>query len=222
MRTKNQRRRKKRKMNKPQGILLVLSGPSGAGKGTICSRLLEKRTDMAYSVSCTTRAPRKGEVDGKNYFFKTRDEFEDMIRNGGLLEHASVYGNYYGTPRQYVLDKLDAGVDVILEIDPQGALQVKKSYPEGVFVFIVPPSLDELSKRIYKRGTDAVDVIKRRLSAATSELAYASKYDYIVVNDEVEKDTDKVSKIIDVEHLKVGRTYYIVDEICHGTAADAE
>ena len=135
-------------------------------------------------------------------------------QNGGLLEHASVYGNYYGTPRQYVLDKLNEGLDVVLEIDPQGALQVKKSYPDGVFVFIVPPSLDELSKRIYKRGTDAVDVIKRRLSAATSELAYASKYDYIVVNDEVERATDKVSKIIDVEHLKVGRTYYIVDEIC--------
>ena len=205
---------KEETMNKPQGILLVLSGPSGAGKGTICGRLLEKRDHMAYSVSCTTREPRKGEVDGKNYFFKTREEFEEMIKNGGLLEHASVYGNYYGTPRQYVLDKLNEGLDVVLEIDPQGALQVKKSYPDGVFVFIVPPSLDELSKRIYKRGTDAVDVIKRRLSAATSELAYASKYDYIVVNDEVERATDKVSKIIDVEHLKVGRTYYIVDEIC--------
>ena len=156
-------------MNKPQGILLVLSGPSGAGKGTICARLREKRDHMAYSVSCTTRQPRNGEVDGVNYFFKTRDEFEEMIKNGGLLEHASVYGNYYGTPRQYVLDKLAEGLDVILEIDPQGALQVKKSYPDGVFVFIVPPSLDELSKRIYKRGTDAVDVIKRRLSAATSE-----------------------------------------------------
>lgn len=207
-------------MNKPQGILLVLSGPSGAGKGTICARLREKREHMAYSVSCTTRQPRNGEVDGVNYFFKTRDEFEEMIKNGGLLEHASVYGNYYGTPRQYVLDKLEEGLDVILEIDPQGALQVKKSYPDGVFVFIVPPSLDELSKRIYKRGTDAVDVIKRRLSAATSELAYASKYDYIVVNDEVEKATDKVSKIIDVEHLRVGRTYYIVDEICHNGNCD--
>lgn len=118
-------------MNKPQGILLVLSGPSGAGKGTICGRLLEKRDHMAYSVSCTTREPRKGEVDGKNYFFKTREEFEEMIKNGGLLEHASVYGNYYGTPRQYVLDKLNEGLDVVLEIDPQGALQVKKSYLTG-------------------------------------------------------------------------------------------
>ena len=209
-------------MNKPQGILLVLSGPSGAGKGTICGRLLEKRDHMAYSVSCTTREPRKGEVDGKNYFFKTREEFEELIKNGGLLEHASVYGNYYGTPRQYVLDKLNEGLDVVLEIDPQGALQVKKSYPDGVFVFIVPPSLDELSKRIYKRGTDAVDVIKRRLSAATSELAYASKYDYIVVNDEVERATDKVSKIIDVEHLKVGRTYYIVDDICQQKSTEQD
>mgnify|MGYP003586831516 CR=1 FL=1 len=201
-------------MTKPEGILLVLSGPSGAGKGTICKALLEKRPDMAYSVSCTTRAPRKGEIDGKSYFFKTREEFETMIQNAGFLEHADVYGNYYGTPKAYVLDQLAHGKDIVLEIDTQGALQVKKNYPNGVFVFIVPPSLDELSKRIYNRGTDSVDVIKKRLSAATSELAYASKYDYIVVNDEVEKATTKVSNIVSTEHLRVGRTFYIVDEIC--------
>jgi guanylate kinase len=200
-------------MKQPEGILLVISGPSGAGKGTICQGLLTERKDMAYSVSCTTRQPRKGEVDGVNYFFKTRDAFEDMIRNNGLLEHADVYGNYYGTPRDYVLAQLAKGKDVVLEIDPQGALQVKKSYPDGVFVFIVPPSLDELSKRIYKRGTDAIDVIKRRLSSAANELAYASKYDYIVVNDEVDKAVKKVSNIINAEHLRVGRTFYIVDEI---------
>ena len=202
-------------MKKPEGILLVLSGPSGAGKGTICKALLEKRPDMAYSVSCTTRQPRTGEVDGKNYFFKTREEFETMIKNDGFLEHAEVYGNYYGTPKAYVIDQLAQGKDIVLEIDPQGALQVKKNFPNGVFVFIVPPSLDELSKRIYNRGTDSVDVIKRRLSAATSELAYASKYDYLVVNDEVEKATNKVSSIVSTEHLKIGRTFYIVDEICH-------
>ena len=201
-------------MNKPHGILLVLSGPSGAGKGTICKALLEQHKDMAYSVSCTTRQPRKGEIDGVNYIFKTKDEFETMITNNGFLEHAKVYDNYYGTPKEYVLEQLAAGKDIVLEIDIQGALQVKKNYPDGVFVFIVPPSLDELSKRIYKRGTDSEAVIKKRLSAATSELVYASKYDYIVVNDEVEKATAKVSKILDVERLKVGRTYYIVDEIC--------
>ncbi len=199
---------------KPKGLLLVLSGPSGAGKGTICQGLLEKRQDLAYSVSCTTRKPRKGEVSGVNYIFTNRENFEDMIKNNGFLEYADVYGNYYGTPRSYVLEQLNAGKDVVLEIDTQGALQVKKIFPDGVFVFIVPPSLDELSKRIYKRGTDAEDVIKRRLSAATSELAYASKYDYIVINDEAAKATTKVSNIMDVEHLRVGRTFYIVDEIC--------
>ena len=199
---------------KPQGLLLVLSGPSGAGKGTICKGLLEQRADLVYSVSCTTRAPRKGEISGVNYIFTNNENFEGMINNKGFLEYAKVYGNYYGTPRAYVLEQLKAGKDVVLEIDTQGALQVKENFPDGVFVFIVPPSLDELSKRIYNRGTDAEDVIKRRLSAATSELAYASKYDYIVVNDEVEKATSKVSKIMDVEHLRVGRTFYIVDEIC--------
>lgn len=202
-------------MKKPEGILLVLSGPSGAGKGTICKALLDRRTDMSYSVSCTTRQPRNGEVDGENYFFKTREEFEDMLKHDGFLEHAEVYGNYYGTPKAYVMEQLAKGKDIVLEIDPQGALQVKKNFPDGVFVFIVPPSLDELSKRIYNRGTDAVDVIKKRLSAATSELAYASKYDYLVVNNQVEKATNKVSSIIDTEHLRIDRTFYIVDEICN-------
>ncbi|MEG0830917.1 MAG: guanylate kinase, partial [Acidaminococcaceae bacterium] len=164
---------------KPQGILLVLSGPSGAGKGTICQRLREKRPDIAYSVSATTRSPRTGEVAGVNYFFTDRTKFQQMIAQGELLEYAEVYDNYYGTPKAYVLDLLNQGLDVVLEIDPQGALQIKQSYPDGVFVFIVPPSLDELSKRIYKRGTDSEEVIKRRLSSATAELAYASKYDYI-------------------------------------------
>src|SRR5574344_234187 len=203
-------------MIKPEGILLVISGPSGAGKGTICKALLEKRPDMAYSISCTTRQPRNGEVDGKTYFFKTREEFEKMIANDGFLEHADVYGNYDGTPKAYVLDQVAQGKDIILEIDPQGALQVKRNYPNGVFVFIVPPSLTELSKRIYKRGTDAVDVIKKRLSSATAELAYASRYDYIVVNDEVERATTKVNNIVSTEHLRAGRTYYIVDEIVKG------
>ena len=201
-------------MKKPEGILLVLSGPSGAGKGTLCKNLLEMREDLAYSVSCTTRAPRKGEVDGENYFFVTRERFEEMIEKNELLEYAEVYGNYYGTPRPYVLEQIKAGHDIVLEIDPQGALQIKKRYPNGVYVFIVPPSLDELTKRIYKRGTDAEDVIKKRLSAATSELAYATRYDYIVINDEIDKATTKVSRIMDAEHLRVGRTYFIVDEIC--------
>ncbi|MDD4084285.1 MAG: guanylate kinase [Acidaminococcaceae bacterium] len=199
---------------KPQGVLLVLSGPSGAGKGTICHRLCEMRPEMAYSVSATTRAPRKGETDGVNYFFVSRQKFQEMITGNDLLEYAEIYGNCYGTPRSYVMDILNQGRDVVLEIDPQGALQVKKTFPDAVFVFIVPPSLDELSKRIYKRGTDTEEVIKRRLSAATSELAYASKYDYIIVNDEVEKAANKVGNIIDAERNRAVRTFFIVDEIC--------
>ena len=200
----------------------MISGPSGAGKGTLVTRVRERRSNLGLTVSATTRAPRKGEVDGVNYFFLTREEFDRRVANGEFVEWAEVHGNCYGTLVSEVQSKLASGSSLILEIDVQGALQVKKSFPDGVFVFIVPPSLDELSKRIYNRGTDAVDVIKRRLSAATSELAYASKYDYIVVNDEVEKATDKVSKIIDVEHLRVGRTYYIVDEICHNGTCDCD
>lgn len=199
---------------KPQGILLVLSGPSGAGKGTICEQLLNKRKDLAYSVSATTRTPRKGEVDGKDYFFVSTERFKEMIANNELLEYAEIYGNYYGTPRSYVMGILNQGRDVVLEIDPQGALQIKENFSDGVFVFIVPPSLDELTSRIYKRGTDSEEVIRRRLNAATSELAYASKYDYIIINDEVEKATAKVSNIIDAERNRAVRTFFIVNEIC--------
>ncbi|MGE4589114.1 MAG: guanylate kinase [Acidaminococcaceae bacterium] len=206
---------------KPQGVLLVLSGPSGAGKGTICNKLREKRNDLSYSVSATTRAPRNGEVDGKDYFFITIDHFKEMIENDEMLEYAEIYGNYYGTPKPYVMNILEQGKDVVLEIDPQGALQIKKRFPDAVFVFIVPPSLDELTKRIYKRGTDSEEVIKRRLSSATSELEYASKYDYIIVNDEVEKATNKVSNIIDAERNRAVRTFFIVNEICqNGTCEE--
>ena len=200
----------------PKGVLLVVSGPSGAGKGTICSMLREQLPDLGYSVSVTTRQPRNGEVDGVNYFFKTVDEVKEMISKDELLEYAEVYGNYYGTPRDYVMKQLEAGKDVLLEIDIQGALQVKKRFPEGVFVFIVPPSLDELSARIYKRGTDSEDVIKRRLASAASELTYAAEYDYIIVNDVAEKAADKVLTIMEAERYRVARTYFIVDKICKG------
>lgn len=200
----------------PQGVLLVVSGPSGAGKGTICSMLREQLPNLGYSVSVTTRQPRTGEVDGVNYFFKTVDEVKEMIAKDELLEYAEVYGNYYGTPREYVMEQLKSGKDVLLEIDIQGTLQVKKRFPEGVFVFIVPPSLDELSARIYKRGTDSEDVIKRRLASAASELTYAAEYDYIIVNDIAEKAADKVLTIMEAERYRVARTYFIVDKICKG------
>ena len=198
----------------PQGVLLVVSGPSGAGKGTICQILREQLPDLGYSISATTRQPRVGEVHGKSYFFKTVPEVQEMIAKGELLEYAEVYGNYYGTPRKYVMDLLQSGHDVLLEIDIQGALQIKERFPEGVFVFIVPPSLDELSARIYKRGTDSEEVIKRRMASAASELTYAAKYDYIIVNDIATKAANKVLTIMEAERYRVARTYFIVDEIC--------
>lgn len=197
----------------PKGILLVVSGPSGAGKGTICQLLREQLPDLGYSVSVTTRQPRKGEVEGKSYFFRTLDQVKEMIATGALLEYAQVYGNYYGTPRKFVMDKLEAGRDVLLEIDIQGALQIKKRFPEAVFVFIVPPSLDELSARIYKRGTDSEDVIKRRMASAAGELTYAAEYDYIIVNDVAEKAARKVLTIMEAERYRVVRTYFIIDRI---------
>lgn len=199
---------------KPQGLLLVVSGPSGAGKGTICQLLRQELPDLGYSISVTTRAKRVGETEGESYFFKTVPEVQDMIARGELLEYAEVYGNYYGTPRAYVMEQLRSGRDVLLEIDIQGALQIKKHFPQGVFVFIVPPSLDELSARIYKRGTDSEEVIKRRLSSAAGELAYAAEYDYIIVNDIAAKAAAKVLTVMEAERYRAARTYFIIDEIC--------
>ena len=193
------------------GILFVLSGPSGAGKGTICQELLRQIPNLQYSVSATTRKPRLGETNGINYWFKEKDEFEEMIKNDLLLEYAEVYGNYYGTPKEQVLKVLKSGKNVVLEIDPQGAMQVKAKFPEGVFIYILPPSLDELAARITKRGTDSKDSIKKRLAAATEEIQYALKYDYVVVNDKVENKRNAqilVTKkeledlIVELENLK--------------------
>lgn len=199
--------------NTQQGLLLVVSGPSGAGKGTICGLLREQMPNLGYSISATTRQPRVGEIDGKNYFFKTVAEFKEMISQEQLLEYAEVYGNYYGTPRKFVMDQLDAGKDVLLEIDIQGALQVKKRFPQGVFVFIVPPSLEILAKRLRGRGTDAEDVIERRLASAVAELGYASEYDYILINDIAEEEAEKLLNIMKAERNKVERKLSVVDEI---------
>jgi len=207
----------KNKSDKPQGLLLVVSGPSGAGKGTICSLLRKELPELSYSVSVTTREPREGEVDGRDYFFKTVAQVKDMIFRGELLEYAQVYGNYYGTPKPYVMNLLNEGKDVLLEIDIQGALQIKKVFPDGVFIFVVPPSLEELRARIYKRGTDAEEVIEKRLKAATSELSYASEYDYIIVNDVAEKATKRVSTLLEAERYRAGRTYFLVDKMLQNT-----
>ena len=203
-------------MNKPKGLLLVVSGPSGAGKGTICGLLRKALPDLAYSVSVTTRAPREGEVDGKDYFFKTVSQVKDMIFRGELLEYAQVYGNYYGTPKPYVMGLLNEGRDVLLEIDVQGALQIKKVFPDGVFVFVVPPTLSEFRARIYNRGKDTEEVIEKRLKEATHELRYASKYDYIIVNDIAKKAAGRVLTLLEAERYRAGRTYFIIDEILDG------
>ena len=196
------------------GILFVLSGPSGAGKGTICQELLRQIPNLQYSESATTRKPRLGETNGINYWFKEKDEFEEMIKNDLLLEYAEVYGNYYGTPKEQVLKVLKSGKNVVLEIDPQGAMQVKAKFPEGVFIYILPPSLDELAARITKRGTDSKDSIKKRLAAATEEIQYALKYDYVVVNDKVETAVDSIATIISAEKFNSKRRKKIILNIC--------
>lgn len=197
-----------------QGILIVLSGPSGAGKGTICQELLRKYPDLHYSVSATTRPPRIGEEDGINYWFVSTDEFQKMIANDDLLEWANVYGNCYGTPRRYVMELLAAGKDVILEIDTQGALQIKNKFPEGVFVYIIPPSLNELADRIHKRGTDSEESIQKRLSSASRELNSAYDYHYVVVNDRVEDAVGKILAIITAEKCSAKRNGCMIDNVC--------
>ncbi|MBM7855735.1 guanylate kinase [Desulfohalotomaculum tongense] len=185
-----------------KGILLVLSGPSGAGKGTVCQALIQDNSSIHLSISVTTRAPRPGEQHGKNYFFISREEFEQMVAQDQLLEWAKVYDNYYGTPRRWVEEKLVQGEDVLLEIDIQGALQIKKKYPDCILVFIVPPSINELQARLISRGTDCDDVIKRRLSCVEGELQEIPKYDFIVVNDKLEEAVNEVKAIITAEKCR--------------------
>lgn len=190
---------------KDEGILLVVSGPSGAGKGTICSAIRKIYPDLNYSVSMTTRAPRKGETEGVSYYFRTNEQFEKLIQEDAFLEYAQVYDHYYGTPKKYALDLIEKGQSVLLEIDIQGAMQVKERYPKGVFIYIVPPSLEILSGRLHQRGTDSEDVIQRRLAQITNELAMAHKYDYIVVNDILEDAVHKTCSILEAEKCKLSR-----------------
>ena len=184
------------------GKLFILSGPSGAGKGTICKELLAQ-TDLELSVSMTTRAPREGEIHGVHYFFVSEDEFVDRINNDGFLEHAQVYGRRYGTPEEPVIEKLERGIDVILEIDIQGALKVKENYPDGVFIFILPPSMAELRKRLTGRGTETAEAIEMRLGETLKELSFIEKYDYCVVNGELDEAVARVKSIVIAEHSKV-------------------
>ncbi len=193
-----------------KGKLFVISGPSGAGKGTICNALMKDADpdELCLSISVTTREPRAGEQDGVHYYFISEDEFSDLLEKDGLLEFAEVYGRHYGTPKQKVIDKLNSGVDVILEIEMQGALKVRKTYPDGVFIFILPPSMAELRKRITGRGTETQEAIDYRLSQALSEIAYIDKYDYAVVNGKLDEAVERVKAIIKAEHSKVTENIY--------------
>ena len=189
-----------------RGLLIVFSGPSGVGKGTVRQEIFSTPDHkFEYSVSMTTRAQSPGEVDGKDYFFRSREEFEELIRNGQMLEYAEYVGNYYGTPLTYVNETLDKGIDVFLEIEVQGALQVKKKVPDAVFIFLTPPDLNELQERLVGRGTDSEEVIAQRIERAREEIALMSEYDYAIVNDEVPLAAERVKRVIEAEHFRVDR-----------------
>ena len=195
-----------------KGLLIVLSGPSGVGKGTVRQAIFSRgEREFIYSISATTRKAREGEVDGKDYFFKEREEFERMIADNELLEYTEYVGKYYGTTIDYVRRTLDTGKDIFLEIEVQGAMQVKERMPEGIFIFLTPPDMTELESRIVNRGTDESPIIKQRMEKAIEELSLMRYYDYAVENDTVENAVQKVLGIIQSEHLKVSR---ILDTIC--------
>ena len=198
-------------MNK--GLLLVLSAPSGAGKGTIIKRLMDDDRSLKLSVSATTRSPRPGEVDGEDYFFLSREEFDGLVKNGEMLEHAEYVGNCYGTPKGPVESWLNDGLDVILEIDVQGGAQVKKIMPECVSIFILPPSMRELENRLRGRSTEKDEVVEARLEPARKEVHCAEDYDYVVVNDTVEQAVEEIKTIIAAEKHRFIRVSSIVERV---------
>ncbi|MBU5481893.1 guanylate kinase [Blautia sp. MSJ-19] len=196
-----------------KGILTVVSGFSGAGKGTVMKRLMEKYDNYALSISVTTRQPREGERDGIEYFFRSREEVEEMIRKDQLLEHAEYVGNYYGTPRFYVEDMLSQGKNVILEIEIQGAMKIKEKIPEAVLVFITPPTIETLRNRLIGRGTETAEVIESRLKRASEEAKGINLYDYILINDQLEECVDQLHNIILSEHCRAQRNKEFINTI---------
>ena len=194
------------------GLKIIISGPSGAGKGTVVKKLIEQGQSV-LSISATTRSPRKGEVEGTHYFFKTRNEFERLIEENKLLEYADFCGNYYGTPKDFVDQAVASGKNVILEIEVEGALQVKSIDPESIFIFIIPPSLEVLEERLVGRGTETMDLIQKRLSRAKEELLYFKEYDYVVVNDNVDNAVADILKIIDAESKRSHRLAHKVEKM---------
>lgn len=190
-------------MDTEKGLLIVLSGPSGVGKGTVRKSIFDDpHTSYKYSISMTTRQMREGEQDGVDYFFKTREEFEKLIEADEFIEYAEYVGNYYGTPVQYVKDTMNAGHDVFLEIEVEGAKQVRKKFPDALFIFLAPPSLDHLTERLIGRGTESKEKIESRVKEAKKEVEMMNLYDYVVVNDEVDLAKDRIQSIVEAEHLK--------------------
>ena len=207
-------------MQKNKGILLVLSGFSGSGKGTVMKEIMKKYSDRyALSISATTRAPRPGETDGVEYFFKTRAEFEAMIENDELVEYAQYVSNYYGTPKAYVEEQLNAGKDVILEIEIQGALKIKETFPDTLLLFMTPPSAEELKKRLIGRNTETMEVIESRLSRAVQEAEGIENYDYLIINDDLEKCVEQFHSIVTNEHYRVSRNEENIDNMRSQLAA---
>lgn len=204
-----------------RGLLVVLSGPSGVGKGTVRKALFQKPNhDLVYSVSMTTRPPRAGEIDGVDYYFVTKDDFLKRIKDNKFLEWAEFVGNYYGTPRDKVEEQLEQGKEVVLEIEVEGALQVRKQMKDAVFIFLVPPGKPALYDRLVSRGTDTTEMIDKRVKKAESEFDLAHKYDYIVVNDEVNNAADRIMAIIRAEHAKTERTIHNYMKMIGGSWSD--
>lgn len=200
-------------MTNGQGILVVVSGFSGAGKGTLMKALLEKYHNYALSISATTRSPREGEQDGREYFFVTRDKFESMIEEKELIEYAQYVNNYYGTPRQYVFQQMADGKDVILEIEIQGALKIKERFPEALLLFVMPPSADELRHRLTSRGTETADAIAARLHRAAEEAVGINSYDYILVNDQIDTCVEEMHQLIQAQHNKVSNNLDFIEQM---------
>ena len=196
-----------------RGILTVVSGFAGSGKGTLMKKLLKNYDNYALSISATSRKPRPGEEEGKSYFFKTREEFETMIENDELLEHAEYVGNYYGTPRSFVESMLDAGKDVVLEIEIQGAMQIKKKYPDTLLIFVTPPSAGELRRRLTGRGTETPEVIEKRMQRAAKEAEGIENYDYIVINDDIDECTRQLHEIIRAAHYTPSHQSEFISDI---------
>jgi len=196
-----------------RGLIVVLSGPSGAGKGTLLKAACQKNSNIRLSVSATTRKPRENEIDGVNYFFKTVEEFRQMIRDGDLVEWVQYCGNYYGTPARHIEELTAKGYDVILEIEVEGALNIKGRYPDCVSVFVIPPSLEELERRIVGRGTETAEAIQKRLKRARMELKIIDNYDYVVLNDNIETAADDINCILHTEKLKYFRNREFVEEM---------